>query len=847
MAGKWAAHFQQMYHGIDVYGGKVHLTYTDQGRLFVAASEYYSGITVNPSPSLTASVAEDIARRALPFNEATDRVEPGSRLYILPVPVSETQVEHHLAWLVTVRTQDPLGKWSTWVDAHSGTILWRHNEICFTNFVGTSGGLNERPSYCEGQTHEPFAYLRIQVSGVGNTYSDASGNWTLAYGGNDAHNVTADLYGTYVDINNSGGAQGTFTGSATPGVPLAVEFTNSNSQKDEKDVYQAVNDIHNYFETFAPGFGYTNTRITANVSLNQTCNAYWDGTINFFKEGGGCANTGEIAGVVYHEFCHGITNAIIGGQGSEGIGEGNSDILSNYMLMESIIGRGFYLNQCSSGIRDSHNTLQYPQDLDGEVHHDGQIIAGFHWDALEVLVGQYGLPEGRRIGVTTWHNGRVLEHPTNQPAQVLATFVADDDNGDLTDGTPHYDAFCTGAHNHSYSCPTIITGVIIGHEPLDSRTQAGDATALSTIRSTEGPLVADSLRLIYRVNGGNFVSVRLNPTGGLNEYRGVIPNLHLYDEVGYYIHARDQLGNTKNDPEDAPASLHEFDIAPTVDLLESPSGWTVNPDGTDNATTGIWVQADPVGTLYGGEQCQPEDDRTATPGVMCWVTGNGNPGDPAGNQDVDGGRTTVQTPTYDLSGAEVAKVKYYRWYTNDLGNNPGQDTWKVQVRNNGGAWTDLENTTSSANAWILHTYDLHALYGAGIGNVQFRFIADDESPNSLIEAAVDNLELLFYGNVGVANADGPARFALQGGRPNPAHQGSTVEFQVPARVPVRLGIYDVSGRLIRVLSDGTFDAGHHSVAWDGMDVVGRPVSSGVYYARMQSPGFNASRPIIIAR
>ncbi len=47
--------------------------------------------------------------------------------------------------------------------------------------------------------------------------------------------------------------------------------------------------------------------LTVNVNLNQTCNAYWNGsTLNFFKSGGGCANTGQIAGVSLHEFGHGI-------------------------------------------------------------------------------------------------------------------------------------------------------------------------------------------------------------------------------------------------------------------------------------------------------------------------------------------------------------------------------------------------------------------------------------------------------------------------------------------------------------------------------------------------------------
>ena len=48
-------------------------------------------------------------------------------------------------------------------------------------------------------------------------------------------------------------------------------------------------------------------RLTDNVNLNSTCNAFWDGAaVNFFKSGGGCNNTGEIAAVFLHEWGHGL-------------------------------------------------------------------------------------------------------------------------------------------------------------------------------------------------------------------------------------------------------------------------------------------------------------------------------------------------------------------------------------------------------------------------------------------------------------------------------------------------------------------------------------------------------------
>jgi hypothetical protein len=845
--GKWAVHFQQTYHGIDVWGGRVHLTFTEQGRLFVMGSQYYPGITVDPSPSIPASVAEEIARRALPIQEAADSVEGGSRLLVLPVPLHETEVEHHLVWQVRVRTQEPLGVWVTHVDAHTGQVVWRYNDIQFADFVGTTQGMIERPSYCEGQAAEALPYLRIQIAGVGTTYADAAGNWRIPYGGTAPHPVTVDLYGPYVDVNNAAGPDAVFNGIAVPGIPLQVSFSDANAQRDERDVYQAIQDLHNFYETFAPGFSVTNARFTISVSQAPPC-GYGD-LGGFYQEGDGCANTGQIMSLVHHECGHVIQNAILGSQGTQGLGEGNSDLTANLVIMESIVGRGYYLNQCTSGLRDSDNNLHYPEDVVGqEIHSAGRVIAGFHWDAMELLIQQLGTEEGRLTTARTWHWGRVLEHPTTQPDQVLATFIADDDDGDLTNGTPHYDAFCTAAANHGFNCPEMIGGLFISHLPIISREQPGDAAAVAAIWSTEGPLMADSLRLNYRISGDSFQSVGLAPTGGDNEFSGEIPDLQPLDEVEYYLRAMDQSGNATTDPVDAPANLHGFDIATEVDSLEAESGWTVNLEGTDDAGGGIWVRADPVGTTYNGQPCQPEDDHTPDPGITCWITGNGSPGGPAGEQDVDLGTTTVYSPVYGLSGSTLAKVKYHRWYTNDLGNNPHEDAWRVQVRNNGGPWIDLENTTASANQWTWRAFDLAALFGTDLGNVQLKFVASDLGNSSLVEAAVDDFELLAQNLSGAPeDVSASSRFALLGSRPNPALRGSTIAFQVPTSGPVRLSVYDVSGRLVRVLADRSFEAGAHQTTWDGTDDRGRAVASGAYYCRMEAGGFKVTRSVVLSR
>lgn len=843
-AGKQTVHFQQVYRMLDVVGAGANVTFTEGGRLFLVGSTCYPGIDVDPTPRLTVAEARERARADLTLDPATDTVEELPRLLILPVPSGAGTVEHHLAWRVRVDIRAPRAIWVTYVDANDGEILWRYNDVHFLDYTGTATGQVERSTYCEGQATEAMPYLRVQVSGLSSVTADTSGNWSLTYAGTDPRSVTADLYSPYVDLNNVAGAEGTFTGIATPGVPLAISFTDANSQKDEKDVYRAVNDIHRFFQAVAPEFAYPNQRMTANVSRSSTCNAYWDGTINFYVAGDGCANTGQIMDVVQHEFGHGVQDAILGQQGDEGLGEGNGDILGNVMQMSPIVGRGFYLNTCTTGIRNSQNSLRYPEDVVGQtIHYAGQVIAGFQWDAMQAMMVVLGPEEGRLAAARDWHYGRVLQLPTTQPDQVLATFVADDDDGNLANGTPNYDALCLGATNHGFSCPEILTGVMILHTPLASREGSGPATITGVISSTEGALVADSLVVLYRVNGGPYQSVLLQPTGGTNEYAGTIPDLNPPAQVEYYLRARDVAGNTRNNPALAPDLLHAFDVATEYDNLEVASGWTVNLEGTDNATTGQWVRLDPNGTI-----AQPESDHTADPGTTCWVTGNAPAGSTDGTADIDAGTTTLYSPVYDLIGFDSGLVKYWRWYSNDQGAVPGADTWGGWARNNGGAWVTVESTMLSSNAWVAQTVDVVALFGSQLGLVQFKFVGSDLSDPSLVEAAVDDFEILAQAStVDVTPAgDGPARFALFGTRPNPSPGATRIAFQVPAATRVRLGIHDVAGRLVRSF-DGTYAGGGHSVEWDGRDGSGRYLPAGVYFVRMRANGFRASRSVVVGR
>lgn len=79
------------------------------------------------------------------------------------------------------------------------------------------------------------------------------------------------------------------------------------------------------------------------------------------------------------------------------------------------------------------------------------------------------------------------------------------------------------------------------------------------------------------------------------------------------------------------------------------------------------------------------------------------------------------------------------------------------------------------------------------------------------------------------------RSELLGNHPNPFNPRTTISFELARAGQVRLSIYDVAGRLVRVLLDEQRRAGGHEVDWNGRDDLGHRVSSGLYYSRLEGP------------
>lgn len=79
--------------------------------------------------------------------------------------------------------------------------------------------------------------------------------------------------------------------------------------------------------------------------------------------------------------------------------------------------------------------------------------------------------------------------------------------------------------------------------------------------------------------------------------------------------------------------------------------------------------------------------------------------------------------------------------------------------------------------------------------------------------------------------------------PNPFNPRTTVSYSLASPAEVRLEVYDLRGRLVAVLDEGSRSAGDHDAVWLGRADDGRPAASGTYFARLEIRSGNETRTL----
>jgi hypothetical protein len=634
-------------------------------------------------------------------------------------------------------------------------------EAPLTGNATVSGSVYPTSPYDPSITQN-FKYLKaIDQSSNTNYYTDNNGDVVLPM--NIGSQVRYKLEGLYADVQTSGSTPDIFQNLAANNT---IVFDNSNSTIQERTAYQAVNNIHDHLKVVFPNYNGLDAPMPTNIDEIGSCNAFFDGSsINFYAEGGGCHATAKISDVVYHEYGHAINGDRYnglgwgGGMSNGGLNEGFADIWAISLTESPVLGFGWDLLDPNVYVRRyDQNRKVYPQDLAGEVHADGEIIAGAFWD-LYLNLGSMS----QMLDLFKYTYDSNVDGPDGDEGSIytdilLEVLYADDNDGNLSNGTPNDVAIISAFDLHGI---TLLSNAVVSHSPVVT---AGGNSAI-IINASVGvtyPWALGSTNCFYRLNDDNSWNTLV--MSGVSSFTTTIPPQPNGTVVAYYLSLTDNYGNESGVTPIAANLLPiknanlpyfimvGFEKVEEEDFDGNFGFWQTGGVG-DNATTGIWEIGSPIPS-YGDPQdpstiCQTDEQHTPG-GSQCAFTQNAlSIFDGLGSNDVDDGHTTLYSPYYDLTSYSNPAFSYYRWYTNSpySGANPGADWWQVMITDDGVNWQYVENNMSSDISWRQFAFRVSD-YVSLSADVQLKFIASDSirlgqnlDGGSLVEAAVDDLVL----------------------------------------------------------------------------------------------------------
>ncbi len=709
--------FQQTYRGLDVIEGYVTFLFKSD-RMFVITSNVTPGIDATVSGARVSDATAQLgARRWIARDYGTNfaagngTVGEVSGPYILPVTAGKRDqlvrgnVQFHTVLAVPVSSAVPEGGWRVYVDAATGEPVARQQTLFFADGrVGFRLG-KRRP----GTELQDVPALNTNTS-AGQT--DATGTVDVGGGGS----ITLRTEGPRVRISNtSGGNVLEATVSASPGTLSAA--TVSQTDLSPLAVYTTfvyMNWAKEFVRDLNPGLSWLNSQTTANVNINNTCNASFGGnTGNFFRRGSGCENTGALADVVMHELGHGVHGAsLIGIPFNGAISEAHGDILATTIAGEPNLGEGFFLDNPSAGLRE----LDPPGEetrwsvLGGSgVHTAGTVYGGAMWDFRKLMVSTHG----EAAGVTTYNNlwYASVQRAGSIPTAHLALREADDDDGDLTNGTPNGCLITAAFEPHEIAgdvegggSPSVATPVVDG---LTVSVQVLEPTGACVVASPTGAELQWRLRDAPATSG----TVTMSLSG--DTFSGAIPPQDPDTVVNYKLVLTFDDSSTRSLPSNPADQWYELYVGTTEEIYCA--RFDSNP--TDWATGAVAGSNDWEWGPASGSADDPAEAYTGTN-----VFGNA-----LGGQYANSATTFAEITVPGLADYEVVRLQYRRWLTVEDG---FFDQATILV-NGTPAWTNLNtdmgndsNTHHIDREWRFQDLDLTSAAAGGEVTVRFELATD---------------------------------------------------------------------------------------------------------------------------
>jgi len=158
-------------------------------------------------------------------------------------------------------------------------------------------------------------------------------------------------------------------------------------------------------------------------------------------------------------------------------------------------------------------------------------------------------------------------------------------------------------------------------------------------------------------------------------------------------------------------------------------------------------------------------------------------------------------------------------------------------------WELVYNQLSDTD-WFICGYGITPL--SDLNMIEFVLLRGEEQPivrygmlneTVLPSETVDNVETIAA----------PAVVQLNANYPNPFNPKTTIRYELPTALQVNLAVYNISGQLIKTLTQTEQAAGAYAVVWDGTNDRGQAVPSGLYVYRLQAGEWQETQSMVLLR
>ncbi len=407
---------------------------------------------------------------------------------------------HALAWRFTLKDGDDPATWVAEVSADTGEILGFYDDTKYDRIAGGVFPVSDDglcPDGCE-QAGYPLPFADFSENGGPTQYTGNAGVYSCTSSG---ATINTRLIGPYIRVSDSCGQANETTTcdnpldfGTGPGTDCTVPAGSSpgNTHAGRSSFYH-LNRSMERGRAWLPANTWLQSQVTDNINIFSTCNAYWNGSVNFYRSGGGCRNTGEIAGVFVHEWGHGLDSN--DGGGYDNPSEAYADIVALLYTRVSCVGRGFYMSQNCSGYGDACLDCTGIRDQDWNMHQShspanaawvqahcggggGACGAEPHCEsyiAAETIydLASRDLPAAGMDTASAWQHVDQLWYLSRNGSGGNAYNCSgassdgcastswfskfrqiDDDDGNLANGTPHAAAIYAAFARHGIACGT---------------------------------------------------------------------------------------------------------------------------------------------------------------------------------------------------------------------------------------------------------------------------------------------------------------------------------------------------------------------------------------------------------